>query len=221
MQPNEALLHNAFYGNYYVRVVAAVLFSYLMGSIPFRQVFAWFFAGLDRRLGSTAYGFAPVMNYFKAFVPILIVAHGGGPTVGALASVAAVAGDCYCPWLRFRDGGRGAAAQLGALSGLCWPAAVVFAAVWLTIAIASNSTAIGTMLATIVGLLPLWFFIGVPGAWCAAALMVVVAGAHRANFVRLRDGIEPTMRTEADPERSPAAPSVVRLSGQPVQGFQI
>jgi len=103
---------------------------------------------------------------------------------------------------------------------LCWPAAVAFALVWLTVAIASNYAAVGTFFATVVGLVPLWMVIGVPGALGSAAFMVIVAFALREDFVRLRDGIEPMLRPEKIGRGVRAEPaSVVRLSGQTVQSF--
>jgi glycerol-3-phosphate acyltransferase PlsY len=197
LEPNEALLHNWFFGNAEVRTVACVLTAAFMGSIPFGRLADWFFADLDSRLASTARGFAPVLNVVKTFIPVFGATHGGGTTVGALAAVAAVAGDCYSPWFRFQGGAQGRAAQLGALAGLWWPAAVVFGVAWLVGALASDYAAIGTIFATGVGILTLWIGIGLPGALCALALFALVGSAHRANFERLLDDREPAMRGQS------------------------
>jgi glycerol-3-phosphate acyltransferase PlsY len=220
MQGNEALLHNAFYGNYYVRLVAAVGFAFLLGSIPFRTIVAWFFAGLDERLGSTARGLVPVMNLTKAFVPVLLATHGGGLRIGLVAAVAAVLADCYCPWLRFRGGGKGVAAQLGALAALCWPAAAIFAVVWLAFALSTNYVVLGGVGATAFGFVPLWFFLGAGGGFAGIAILLLVASAYRGNLASLLGDREPRMRPESNAranemQRLPI--SVVRLGGQPVQ----
>jgi glycerol-3-phosphate acyltransferase PlsY len=220
MQVNEALLHNAFYGNYYVRLVAAVGFAFLMSSIPFRTIVGWFFGGLDARLLSTARGLVPVMNLTKAFIPVLLATHGGGIRIGVLAAVAAVIGDCFCPWLHFRGDGKGVAAQLGALAALCWPAAAIFAIVWLVVALSTNYAVLGGVGASAFGFVPLWFFLGVDYAFAGVAMLLVVTLAYRGNLARLLDDREPTMRRERGRpahalERIPA--SVVRLRGQAVQ----
>jgi glycerol-3-phosphate acyltransferase PlsY len=220
MQVNEALLHNAFYGNYYVRLVAAVGFAYLLGTIPFRFITAWFFAGLDARLVSTARGLVPVANILKAFIPVLLAAHGGGLRIGLAAAVAAVLADCYCPWLRFGGGGKGVAAQLGALAALCWPAAIIFGAVWLAVALSTNYVVLGGVGATAFGLVPLWYFLGPAGGFAGVAVLLVVTSAFRGNLARLLDDREPPMRRNdagASHVAGRGSLSVVRLSGQPVQ----
>jgi glycerol-3-phosphate acyltransferase PlsY len=212
MVANEALLHNWFYGNIYVREVAAIGFAFLMGSIPIAQAFHWLFDGLDPRVGRTASALAPVVNTVKAFIPVAIAFHGGGLATGAGAAVAVVAGHCYCPWLRFR-GGTGVAVEFGALAGLCPPAAIVFFVLWL----------VGALLASAFSLVSLWYFLGAPGAFAGVAMFVLIAGAHRASLDRLAEGREPTLRrpryAEAPPAPEPGRGSLVIMDGQAVQGF--
>jgi glycerol-3-phosphate acyltransferase PlsY len=213
MPVDESLLHGWFYGNLLVREIGAVGFAFLMGTIPFGPTAVWLFADMDRRILRAAAGLAPLLDVAKAFAPTLIAAHGGGSTVGLCAGLAAVAGDCYSPWRRFR-GGTGNAAEFGALLAVCWPAGVTFGVVWFVCAVASNYAAIGSLTAAAFAFVPLWFFLGAPGAIMGALAGLAVASRHGVNFARLRDGCEPTMR------RSPAAaPSVVRLRGEPVQSF--
>ncbi len=190
-------------------------FAYLIGSIPLGPLFRWLFADLDWRIGSLARGLVPPLSLLQAFLPVLIAVHGGGILIGLGAGVAVVAAHCYCPWLRFR-GGPGAAVQLGVLSAVCWQAALIFGLVWFVAAVSSNYATIGTLTATVFSFVPLWFFLGAPGAFYGAIVMVLVAGANRGAFVRLRDGIEKPMRV---PETEEDAPSVVRFEGQPIQSF--
>lgn len=213
MPVNDALLHGPFYGNFYVRLIGAVGFAYLMGSIAFGPLFAWLFAGLDERLRSLASGLAPAFNVVKAFIPVVIAAHGGGSLIGLCAAAAAIAGHCYCPWLRWQ-GGDGGDVQLGVLAALCWPAALAFAALWLAAAISSNYAAVGTLAATIFTIVSLWFFVGVAGAIYGVVVMLAIAFRHREHFLRFEQGIEPSMRA---PQRIEL--SIVRLNGQPVESF--
>jgi acyl-phosphate glycerol 3-phosphate acyltransferase len=217
----QALLHNWFYGNLYVRELAAVAFAFLFGSIPITPAFHWLFDDLDDRIARTANALAPVVNAFKGFLPVAIATHGGGIDVGLMAAVAAVAGHCYCPWRRF-DGGTGVALQLGVLSALFWPASVIYLAVWLVAATASNYALVGSLLASAVSVVALWFFLGASAALAGVAILVLAAGRQRAAFVRLSEDREPTLRTaRAVAVRRAAAPartaSVIVMDGQAVQ----
>jgi glycerol-3-phosphate acyltransferase PlsY len=215
---NDALLHGPFYGNFYVRLVGAIGFAYLIGSIPLGPLSRWLFADLDWRLGSSARGLTPPASLLQAFLPVEIAAHGGGTAIGFAAGIAVVAAHCYCPWLRFRPGaaGAGAAVQLGALCALSWQSALIFGTVWLVAAIAGNYATIGTLTATAVSFLPLWFFLGPNGALYGVVVMVLVAGANRDAFFRLMNDTEKPMRV---PESEADSPSVVRFEGQPIQSF--
>ena len=214
MPVDEKLLHNAFYGNFYIRELAAVVFAFLLGSIRFRPTAAWLFAAADSRLFRLGTGLAPALDVAKAFVPVIIALHGGGMLVGLATAVAAVAGDCYSPWFRqFRAGSQGIAAEFGAIAALCPPAGVIFGVMWVVGAVPSNYAAIGSLTATAFAFWPLWFFTGAPGAFAGVAMGLLVASRQGQNFARLRDGRETPMRRLRAREGS-----VIRLSGQAVQG---
>jgi len=123
MQVNEALLHNWFYGNFVVRTVAAIGFSFLMGSIPFGRVVDWLFTGSEtsrtpsfRSAGRFARGLLDGLDALKAFIPVAIIAHGGGLLLGLGAAVTVSIGHLFSPWLR----GRGPAdrAMPGVMGGI-------------------------------------------------------------------------------------------------------
>jgi glycerol-3-phosphate acyltransferase PlsY len=215
-----ALLHNWFYGNLYVRELAAIVFAFLFGSIPITPAFHWLFDDLDSRIARTMTALAPVVNAFKGFIPVAIAAHGGGIGIGLGAAVAVMAGHCYCPWRRF-DGGTGVAAQLGVLTGVCWPAGLIYLAVWLVAAAGSNYVVVGSLLASAFSITSLWYFLGAPAAFAGVAMLVLVAGRYRGAFVRLSEGVEPTIRkAPGAPARRPIVPvrtSIVVVDRQAVQ----
>ena len=70
-------------------------------------------------------------------------------TPTALAGAAgAFFGHLYPVWLRFR-GGKGVATFLGGLLGACWPAAIVFALVWLAVAAATRYSSAAALAASL------------------------------------------------------------------------
>ena len=162
----QALLHNWFYGNYAIRELAAVVFAALFASIPITPAFAWVFGDLDPRIARTAAALAPVANAIKkASSPWESRRTAAVIVIGLLAAVAAVAGHCYCPWRRF-SGGTGVALLLGVLAAICWPAAIIYLAVWLVAAVASNYALVGSLLASAMSIFSLWYFLGAPSAFC-------------------------------------------------------
>lgn len=170
MPVNDALLHNWFYGNYGVRVAAAVIFAYALGTIPIGPIVRWLFAGLDSRLVRSANAFVPVFDAIKGFLPTLIALHGGGLTIGLAAALAVTLGHYYSPWRRFR-GGRQVDCEAGVLLALSPVSALIFVAFWSTAAVTSRSAAIGSLFACALLFLPLWYCLG---PW--AALFGIAAG---------------------------------------------
>jgi glycerol-3-phosphate acyltransferase PlsY len=180
MPVNDALLHNWFYGNRDVRIVAIVVFAYLIASLPFGAIVRWLFAELDPRLSRWAAAIVPVLNVLKGYIATVIAFHGGGEVIGLAAALAATLGHYYCPWRRFRGETRP-----DAMFGILIPAspfvALMFAVVWLAGAISSRSVATGTLVAAAVLFLPCWFFLGPPGAFFGIAAGAAIAAALRVS----------------------------------------
>jgi glycerol-3-phosphate acyltransferase PlsY len=179
MPVNDALLHNWFYGNYGVRLVAMLGFAFLMGSIPVGPIVRWLFAGLDPRLARTAGAAVPLLDAFKGFLPTVIALHGGGLPVGLGSALATTLGHYYSPWRRFR-GGDQVDLEAGVLLALSPWSALVFVGFWCVCAASSRSAATGSLFAAALLFLPLWYFLGAP-----AALFGIAAG----TAIALRVGV--------------------------------
>src|SRR5688500_1492518 len=130
--------------------LSALLFGYLLGSIPFGLVLTRL-AGLGdvRNIGSGHIGATNVLrtgrkglaaatllaDALKGTVAVLI-AWRWGPNTAILAALGAFLGHVFPVWLRFK-GGKGVATFLGCLVGLNFTAALVFAGIWLATAAAA------------------------------------------------------------------------------------
>jgi glycerol-3-phosphate acyltransferase PlsY len=174
MPVNDALLHNWFYGNYGVRIAAAVIFAFLIASLPFAAIMSWLFAELDPRLQRAVSAIVPVLNVLKGFISTVVAFHGGGAAIGLGAAFAAVLGHYYSPWRRFA-GEHNVDLLIGLLLATSPPVAAIVAVVWAVGAATSRSSATGTLLASGVLFLPMWFFLGPPGAFFGIAAGAAIA----------------------------------------------
>ncbi len=185
----------------------ALAFGYLCGSIPFGLIFTRL-AGLGdvRSIGSGNIGATNVLrtgNKGVAAATLLgdllkgtvaaVVGLMWGPDTGVLAGLGAFLGHIFPVWLKFR-GGKGVATFIGVLLGLFWPAALVFGAIWLTVAAITRYSSLSALIASAAtpGVLA-WF-----GQWQFAELFLLMAAiiifAHRANIGRLLRGEESRIR---------------------------
>lgn len=189
--------------------LAAFLFGYLLGSIPFGLVLSKL-AGLGdvRSIGSGNIGATNVLrtgrkdvaaatlllDAGKGFAAVLLAAQ-FGPGTAALAAIGALVGHCYPIWLKFK-GGKGVATFLGVVLALSWPHALLFAVVWLGMAFAMRYSSLAALVATVC--VPLAAFLFPEGSFLGAfaigevtAIMVLLIWwKHRANITRLIKGKE-------------------------------
>jgi glycerol-3-phosphate acyltransferase PlsY len=181
----------------------ALVFGYLLGSIPFGLLLARA-AGLGdvREIGSGNIGATNVLrtgNKGLAAATLVLDALKGtaavllarlyGPELGLWAGFGAFLGHLFPVWLGFR-GGKGVATYLGVLIGLMWQVALIFAAAWLLVALIFRYSSAAALAAAIVVPVVLWFRAPIPLAGLFAAMSVILFIKHRANIARLLAGTE-------------------------------
>ena len=186
-----------------LEILAALVFGYLLGSIPFGLLITRA-AGLGdvRRIGSGNIGATNVLrtgnkglaaltllaDALKGTVAVL-VAGWFGPDLALYAGFAAFLGHIFPVWLNFK-GGKGVATYLGVLAGIHWPAALAFAVVWLGVAFLTRFSSLAALVAALVVPVFLYFL----GHGSAAALFVIMTAIvyykHWANISRLMAGTE-------------------------------
>lgn len=190
---------------------AAMVGSYLLGSLPFGLWVVKIWKGVDIRtvgsgnIGATnvgriagpkAYALVFTLDVLKGLLPPLLCAglHFNSRWQ-VLAGLLAIVGHNYSIFLKF-TGGKGVATSLGVLIGVaprvCLPLAGVFFVEWITLRYISLGS-----LCCAIGLLPCMAFF-YPGDGYRMAFSLVASGMaiyrHRANIRRLLDGTEPKVR---------------------------
>jgi glycerol-3-phosphate acyltransferase PlsY len=184
-------------------LLAALLFGYLLGSIPFGLIFTRM-AGLGdvRKIGSGNIGATNVLrtgrkglaaatllaDALKGTAAVLVAAQ-WGPQFAMLAALGAFLGHLFPVWLGFK-GGKGVATFIGVLIGLKPLAALVFCAIWLAVAFASKYSSLSALVASAATPIILWL-LGEPGmAGIAVVLVALLWWKHGQNISRLLAGTE-------------------------------
>src|SRR2546423_13225363 len=185
-------------------LILALIFGYLLGSIPFGLLLTRA-AGLGdvRSIGSGSIGATNVLrtgnkglaaatllgDMLKGTVAVVIAGYLWGPEAAMFAGLGAFLGHLFPLWLKFK-GGKGVATYIGVLLGLFWPAVVIFGAIWLGTAFTTRYSSLSALVASFVTPIFLWWF-GHPAlASLFAVMTLLLFYAHRENIKRLQAGTE-------------------------------
>ena len=182
----------------------ALVFGYLLGSIPFGLLLTRA-AGLGdvRNIGSGNIGATNVLrtgnkglaaatlllDMLKGTAAVLI-AGVYGTELAIAAGLGAFIGHLFPVWLGFK-GGKGVATYIGVLAGLMWQAALLFGAVWIVVAFAMRYSSLSALTACVV-VADRALFLGPDRTSPSSSrrLSVIVFVKHRANIARLLAGTE-------------------------------
>jgi glycerol-3-phosphate acyltransferase PlsY len=188
---------------FYTQLLAALAFGYLLGSVPFGLLITRA-AGLGdvRNIGSGNIGATNVLrtgNKGLAALTLLLDALKGtaavliagyyGPELALAAGLGAFLGHLFPVWLGFK-GGKGVATYLGVLTGLAWKVALVFAVLWLAVALITRYSSLAALIASVAVPLTLFYLGRIDYAVLFAIMTVIVFIKHRANISRLLAGTE-------------------------------
>ena len=185
-------------------ILLAAILGFVLGSVPFGLVLTKA-AGLGdvRDIGSGSIGATNVLrtgnkglaaatvllDAAKGAIPVLLAGH-FWPGAEGIAAVAAVAGHCFTPWLKFK-GGKGFATAAGVLLAMAWPVMLVCAAIWAATLAISRISSVSSMTTVVAAPIAGWIMgydqVIIP----LAAVAVIVLVQHRANIGRLLRGEEP------------------------------
>ncbi|MCW5697806.1 MAG: glycerol-3-phosphate 1-O-acyltransferase PlsY [Bauldia sp.] len=184
--------------------ILPLLFGYLLGSIPFGLILTRM-AGLGdvRAIGSGNIGATNVLrtgrrdiaaatlvlDAGKGTAAVLIAAAIWSPVPAAIAGAGAFLGHIAPIWLGFR-GGKGVATFLGVLIGLHWPTALVFAALWLGLALLLRYSSLAALVASAAAPVALLLFDRPLFAAIVGAMAVILWLRHHGNIRRLLAGRE-------------------------------
>jgi glycerol-3-phosphate acyltransferase PlsY len=184
----------------------AILAGFVAGSIPFGYLVGRLVYRVDirekgsgnigamnalRSLGTGGALAVLVLDAIKGFAPTYAALLLAGDAAASVAAVAAVAGHCFSPWLRFR-GGKGVATSFGAIVALAPYAGLVAILGWIAGSLTTGYSSVGSLFGSMLAPAALFLF---SGGSMAETLYGIVAFAivvftHRDNIARLRQNTE-------------------------------
>lgn len=199
---------------FYLVVAAFLLFSYLLGGVPFGFIIGKL-KGFDiRKEGSCNVGATNVTrvvgplygkicffcDLLKGFIPVYVARKyfriENAEYIVILCGLFAVAGHMFTPYLKFK-GGKGVATAGGVILALAWLPFVIAFAVWVAVFMSTRYVSLGSIIASAV--LPLSALILKVCrlqqiSWAVIIFFAVIGAAsilkHKSNIIRLKNGTE-------------------------------
>lgn len=200
---------------FYLVVAAFLLFSYLLGGIPFGFIIGKL-KGFDiRKEGSCNVGATNVTrvvgplygkicffcDLLKGFIPVFVASRyfkiENAEYIVILCGLFAVLGHMFTPYLKFR-GGKGVATAGGVILALAWLPFVIAFAIWTAVFLSTRYVSLGSICASaalpiaaaVLKLLRLQPQI----SWAVVVFFAVIGIAsiwkHKSNIIRLKNGTE-------------------------------
>ena len=184
-------------------ILYILVYSYLLGSIPFGLIITKIFLGKDiRKVGSGNIGTTNVLrtgkkslaaatllfDVLKGYFSILIT-HNYFNDLIYLSALICFIGHIYPVWLKFK-GGKGVATYLGVILGISLNLGIVFGVTWIVIAIifrySSLSSILGSMTVWIYSIL----FTNELQGYLLFFLSIIIFFTHKENIIRLKNSKE-------------------------------
>lgn len=198
-----------------LRFVVSMGIAYLLGAIPSSLIIGKIFLKRDLRvhgsgnlgatnalrvLGGRAAGAVVFFDILKGFLAVVVVRlivpiEVYGETLASwaviAASISAILGHAYSPYIKFR-GGKGVATSIGCFIAMQPIAALICIVVFLSVAIKTRYVSLGSIsLAIVYPIVVAIFYPQLPFIVFSILAATLVIWLHRSNIKRLRAGEEP------------------------------
>lgn len=186
--------------------MAVILFSYLLGAIPFGLLIAKWRSGVDiRETGSGNIGATNVLrttgkkealltltaDILKGLIPVLLVqTFTGNHILTVFAGTSTVAGHIFPVFLKFK-GGKGVATALGVLIYLMPEAALTAILIFALVTYLSKYVSLGSMIAAAtIPFLGIFYHSDNDTIYAATLIALLVIARHHKNIRNLLAGCE-------------------------------
>ncbi|PCI60388.1 MAG: acyl-phosphate glycerol 3-phosphate acyltransferase [Kordiimonadales bacterium] len=188
-----------------VELMAVLVASYLLGSVPFGLVLTRL-AGLGdiREIGSGNIGATNVLrtgrkdlalatlllDAGKAAIAVLLTRYFVAPDLAAMAGTAAFIGHCFPVFLRF-NGGKGVATFMGTTVAIAPMLGLATGGAWIVMLALFRMSSLSALIGAIAAPIYSYFYLG-QYVWVACLFMgLVIYIRHGENIGRILKGTEP------------------------------
>ena len=184
-------------------ILYVIIYSYLLGSIPFGLIITKIFLGKDiRKIGSGNIGTTNVLrtgkkslaagtllfDIFKGYFSILVTYNFFSDLI-YLSALICFIGHVFPIWLKFK-GGKGVATYLGVILGISLILGIVFGITWIIIAIISRYSSISSIISSIAVWVYSIFFSNGTISYLLFFLLIIIFFTHKENIIRLKNSKE-------------------------------
>jgi len=195
-------------------ILVAILFAYIVGSIPTGYIIVKLATGQDiRKIGSGSTGATNVkrvmgkkwfiitllLDALKGAIPVLFAieylsAYYQIGLLPVLAAVFVLIGHSRSVFLHF-TGGKSVASGVGTILALNFTVGLIIAAIWAVITYMTRYVSVGSIIALAISPILMYFMDGHPAYvfYCLIGAIYII-WLHRANIQRLKNGEENKVR---------------------------
>ena len=181
-----------------MKLEIVVLFSYLLGSIPFGYLLTRIFLKKDiRKIGSGNIGATnalrtgnKILGYstlsldiLKAIIPILLI-NFYFPEYIFVSSLSVFLGHIFPVWLRFK-GGKGVATYVGILFCLNFMLGIIFVVIWFLIYLIFKFSSLSSLIASLIIPIYQFYYVDDKNYYFYIIMFILIFFTHRENIKRL------------------------------------
>ncbi len=186
-----------------INLVIVVIYSYLLGSIPFGLVLTKMFLKKDiRTVGYGNIGTTNVLrtgNKFLAITTLVLDLLKGYVSVyitifyfeslTSLSALICFIGHVFPIWLKFK-GGKGVATYLGIILALSYKFFFIFGVAWVSLSLLFKFASLSSMVATLIVFLYAYFFEINNNILLLFIFFIMILFTHKENILRLKNSSE-------------------------------
>jgi acyl phosphate:glycerol-3-phosphate acyltransferase len=184
-------------------IIYVLVYSYLLGSIPFGLIITKIFLGKDiRKVGSGNIGTTNVLrtgkkslaaatllfDVLKGYFSIFITYNYFNDLI-YLSALICFIGHIFPIWLKFK-GGKGVATYLGVILGISLNLGVVFGFTWIVIALIFRYSSLSSILGSMSVWIYSFFFPNEMQSYFTFFLFVIIIFTHKENIIKLKSSKE-------------------------------
>ena len=186
-----------------IEILYIVIYSYVLGSIPFGLILTKIFLNKDlREMGSGNIGTTNVLRTgkkslgaltlildgLKAYISVIITLD-YFPDYIYLSALLCFLGHIFPVWLKFK-GGKGVAVYLGVLFAFSINLGIIFLISWIIILYLTKYSSLSSLISTLVIFLYSMILNNLNESVFFFIILIIIIYTHRENIIRLKDKTE-------------------------------